>query len=77
MVGCLSAPASSTGIFVSDGSSSGRFVSAQAQSLTVGVAGSSVVVGHHCSRQERNSVDACSSMELEKLKVGRQSVPAL
>ena len=48
-------------------SSSGR-VSAQAQSLTVGVAGSSVVVGLHCSRQERNSVDACSSMELEKLR---------
>ena len=49
-------------------SSCGR-VSAQAQSLTVGVAGSSVVVGLHCSRQERNSVDACSSMELEKLKL--------
>ena len=44
MVGSLSAPASSTGIFVSDGSSSGR-VSVSA--LAEGVAGSSVVVGLH------------------------------
>ena len=56
---------------------SGRFRHCSAQSLTVGVAGSSVVVGHHCIVQERDSVDACSSMELEELKVGRQSVPAL
>ena len=35
----------------------------------MGVAGSSVVVGHHCIVQERDSVDACSSMELEELKL--------
>ena len=40
-------PVSSTGIFVSDGSSSGR-ISAQAQSLAVGVAGSSITVGMVC-----------------------------